>query len=53
MKVELSDNVIVITLPYKDFGQTFRRLQYMKGITFQYAFCTERAVQHLKYNECK
>ena len=30
-----------------------RRLQYMKGITFQYAFCTERAVQHLKYNECK
>jgi hypothetical protein len=30
-----------------------RRLRYMKGITFQYAFCTERAIEKLLPYECK
>ena len=30
-----------------------RRLKYMKGITFQYAFCTLRAVKNLLCNEGK
>ena len=30
-----------------------RRLRYMKGITFQYAFCTERAIEKLQPYECK
>ena len=29
------------------------RLRYMKGITFQYAFCMEKAIQYLKHNERK
>lgn len=36
-----------------DKKEFLRRLRYMKGITFQYAFCTEKAIQYLKYNECK
>ena len=46
MKVELSDNVIVITLPYKDFGQTFRRLQYILIIIVIFA------VSNLKKKNC-
>ena len=30
-----------------------RRLKYMKGITFQYAFCTPRAIENLLRNEGK
>lgn len=36
-----------------DKKEFLRRLHYMKGITFQYAFCTEKAIQYLKSNECK
>jgi hypothetical protein len=36
-----------------DKKEFLRRLQYMKGITFQYAFCTEKAIQYLKCDECK
>ena len=36
-----------------DRKEFLRRLQYMKGITFQYAFCTERAVKTLHRYECK
>ena len=30
-----------------------RRLKYMKGITFQYAFCTQKAIEKLLQYECK
>ena len=30
-----------------------RRLKYMKGITFQYAFCTVRAIEKLQLYECE
>ncbi len=30
-----------------------RRLKYMKGITFQYAFCTRKAIDKLLPYECK
>ena len=30
-----------------------RRLKYMKGITFQYAFCTVRAIEKLQPYECE
>lgn len=39
--------------PFKDFGRAFYlskflvNLKYHKGITFQYAFCTERAISKL------
>ena len=46
--------------PNKDFGMAFylsddeqqaleflKRIQYIKGITFQYAFCTQRAIDKL------
>lgn len=36
-----------------DRKEFLRRLKYMKGITFQYAFCTQRAIGKLKYDECK
>lgn len=37
-----------------DKEEFLRRLKYMKGITFQYAFCTERAIEKLlHYDECK
>ena len=36
-----------------DKKEFLRRLKYMKGITFQYAFCTERAIEKLKPYECK
>lgn len=36
-----------------DKKEFLRRLQYMKGITFQYAFCTGRAIEKLIYDECK
>ena len=29
---------------YITFEEFFKRIQYLKGITFQYAFCTQRAV---------
>lgn len=32
---------------YIDFDEFMRRLHYMKGITFQYAFCTELAISKL------
>lgn len=31
-----------------DKKEFLRRLKYMKGITFQYAFCTQRAIEKLK-----
>ena len=31
-----------------DLAELLRRLEFMKGITFQYAFCTERAIECLK-----
>lgn len=36
-----------------DKKEFIRRLKYMKGITFQYAFCTERAIENLQPYECK
>jgi len=30
-----------------DRKEYLRRLKYMKGITFQYAFCTPRAIEKL------
>lgn len=33
---------------YIDFEEFMKRLHYMKGITFQYAFCTELAISKLK-----
>ncbi len=36
-----------------DKQEFLRRLKYMKGITFQYAFCTRKAVEQLKPYECK
>jgi hypothetical protein len=32
---------------YITFDEFLRRIQYIKGITFQYAFCTQRAVEKL------
>ena len=32
---------------YIDFETFIERLKYMKGITFQYAFCTEKAISQL------
>ena len=34
-----------------DKYEFLRRLQYMKGITFQFAFCTNKAIKHLIRNE--
>jgi hypothetical protein len=41
-------NVIDLTMSkkYKDFGQAFY-LSAEKDITFQYAFCTQRAIEQL------
>ena len=33
---------------YITFDEFLRRIQYIKGITFQYAFCTQRAIDKLK-----
>ena len=35
-----------------DKKEFLRRLKYMKGITFQYAFCTERAIEKIQPYEC-
>lgn len=35
-----------------DKQEFLRRLQYMKGVTFQYAFCTQNAIEKLECNEC-
>ena len=32
---------------YISFDEFTRRIQYIKGITFQYAFCTQRAINQL------
>ena len=32
---------------YISFEEFLRRIQYIKGITFQYAFCTQRAIDKL------
>ena len=32
---------------YISFGEFLKRIQYIKGITFQYAFCTQRAIDTL------
>lgn len=32
---------------YITFSEFLRRIQYIKGITFQYAFCTQRAIDKL------
>ena len=36
-----------------DREEFLRKLKYMKGITFQYAFCTEKAIKTLQHYECK
>ena len=36
-----------------DKKEFLRRLKYMKGITFQYAFCTSQAIEKLQSYECK
>lgn len=36
---------------YIDFDTFIKRIQYPEGITFQWAFCTERSIQLLKYIE--
>ena len=33
---------------YITFDEFLRRIQYIKGITFQYAFCTQQAIDKLK-----
>lgn len=33
---------------YITFDEFLRRIQYIKGITFQYAFCTQRAIDKLE-----
>ena len=33
---------------YISFEEFMHRLQYMKGITFQYAFCTAKAIEKLR-----
>ena len=33
---------------YITFDEFMRRIQYIKGITFQYAFCTQRAIDKLE-----
>ena len=33
---------------YIDIEEFMKRLHYMKGITFQYAFCTQKAIEKLK-----
>ena len=32
---------------YDIFDEFLRRIQYIKGITFQYAFCTQKAIEKL------
>ena len=32
---------------YISFEEFLKRIQYIKGITFQYAFCTQRAIDKL------
>ena len=32
---------------YISFEEFLKRIQYIKGITFQYAFCTQRAIEKL------
>ena len=32
---------------YITFNEFLHRIQYIKGITFQYAFCTQRAIDKL------
>ena len=32
---------------YISFSEFLRRIQYIKGITFQYAFCTQKAIDKL------
>ena len=32
---------------YITFDEFLRRIQYIKGITFQYAFCTQKAIEKL------
>ena len=36
-----------------DKKEFLRRLKYMKGVTFQYAFCTQCAIEKLQPYECK
>lgn len=36
-----------------DRAEFLRRLQFMKGVTFQYAFCTQRAIETLMPHECQ
>ncbi|WP_287620792.1 DUF3990 domain-containing protein [Parabacteroides sp.] len=33
---------------YISFEEFLKRLKYMKGVTFQYAFCTEKAISKLQ-----
>lgn len=33
---------------YISFKEFLKRLKYMKGVTFQYAFCTEKAISKLQ-----
>ena len=36
-----------------DRDEFLLRLKYMKGITFQYAFCTQKAIETLQRYECE
>lgn len=36
---------------YISFDEFLHRLKFMKGITFQYAFCTEKAISQLKLKQ--
>ena len=35
---------------YITFAEFLERIKYIKGITFQYAFCTQKAVNKLKFS---
>ena len=42
--IVLDTNALIQALPSRS---QYHRIQYIKGITFQYAFCTQRAIDKL------
>lgn len=43
----VGEQVVLLKGGYIDFDLFLERLKFLKGITFQYAFCTEKAIQNL------
>ena len=44
-RAEFEETELVVNV--YEFDEFLRRIQYIKGITFQYAFCTQRAIDKL------